>query len=154
MLDLLSIITVSSIIFIEISVLVFLYRNYITSWNVDKWRDKAEEEGFLVQLLEPVIVEVAEEVSSTIIEYFQNQLLSTQGALTRVSNNDVPPELYGVKLAEEALKGMGLKAPSAIMAIKLASQFAGLITDDSGPKEDISATPLKRGADLFASSEV
>jgi len=71
--DYVSIISIILLVFVEISVLVYLYRNYITTWNADKWEERARKEGWLSTMLEDVIMEVAEVVSTTVIERLKQE---------------------------------------------------------------------------------
>ena len=145
--DILSILSIVLLVGVEISVLVYLYRNYITSWNADKWEEKASAEGWLSTMLEDVIVEVAEMVSSTVIEKLKQEYMQSQGTLTRVSkaNSDNPISM-GLEVSEGILKSMGWKNPNVLMVAKLAQTLGGLISNDSEPKKGQS---LPVGKDLF-----
>ena len=41
----------------EIIVILALYRWILRDWIINKWEDKLREEGYLVEMLEPVIAE-------------------------------------------------------------------------------------------------
>ena len=145
--DIVSLVSIVLLVFVEISVLVFLYRNYITTWNADKWEERARKEGWLSSMLEDVILEVAEVVSTTVIERLKFEYTQAQGTLTRVSKSGNPDELsVGLEVAEQVLKGMGWKNPNVMMVAKLAQTLKGLISNDTGPKEGVS---LPIGRDLF-----
>ena len=146
--DIISVISIVFLVFVEISVLVYLYRNYITTWYAEKWKEKSEEEGWLVQVLEPVILETSEMVSTLILEALKQEYTRNMGTLTRVSKSgDQTPEHMGLDLAEQVLKGMGWKNPPVLMIAKLASTVGGMIKDDSGSQESVEALPT--GPDLF-----
>ena len=42
----------------EIIVILALYRWILRDWIINKWEDKLREEGYLVEILEPVIAEI------------------------------------------------------------------------------------------------
>ena len=145
--DITSIIGIAGLVLVEISVLVYLYRNYITGWNVSKWQERAEETGFLSDLLADPIVEVAEMVSASIIEQLKQEYLASQGTLTRVSKaSGDNPMAMGLEVSEGILKSMGWKNPNVLMVAKLAQTLGGLISNDSEPKKGQS---LPVGKDLF-----
>jgi hypothetical protein len=145
--DIVSVLSIVLLVGIEISVLVWLYRNYITSWNAEKWEQKSREEGWLSSMLEDVIVEVAEMVSSTVIEQLKQEYTRAQGTLTRVSKSgEDNPATMGLEVAESILKSMGWKNPNVLMVARLAQTLGGLISKDSSPQK-VESIPV--GADLF-----
>jgi len=145
--DYVSIISIILLVFIEISVLVYLYRNYITTWNADKWEERARKEGWLSSMLEDVILEVAEMVSTSVIERLKQEYMQSQGTLTRVSKaSGERPEHMGLEVAEGILKSMGWKNPNVLLVAKLAQTLKGLISNDSEPEK---GEPLPVGKDLF-----
>jgi len=145
--DIISVLSIVFLVGLEISVLVYLYRNYITSWNADKWEEKASREGWLSTMLEDVIVEVAEMVSSTVIEQLKQEYTRAQGTLTRVSKSgEDNPATMGLEVAESILKSMGWKNPNVLMVARLAQTLGGLISKDSSPQK-VESIPV--GADLF-----
>ncbi len=145
--DVVSILSIVLLVFIEISVLVWLYRNYITAWNAEKWEEKASKEGWLTTMLEDVIVEVAEMVSSSVIERIKQEYMQSQGTLTRVSKaSDGDPATMGLEVAEGILKSMGWKNPNVLMVARLAQTLGGLISKDSKPQK---GETLPVGSALF-----
>jgi hypothetical protein len=145
--DIVSVLSIVLLVGIEISVLVWLYRNYITSWNAEKWEQKSREEGWLSSMLEDVIVEVAEMVSTTVIEQLKQEYTRAQGTLTRVSKSgEDNPATMGLEVAESILKSMGWKNPNVLMVARLAQTLGGLISKDSSPQK-VESIPV--GADLF-----
>ena len=145
--DIVSVLSIVLLVGIEISVLVWLYRNYITSWNAEKWEHKSREEGWLSSMLEDVIVEVAEMVSTTVIEQLKQEYTRAQGTLTRVSKSgEDNPATMGLEVAESILKSMGWKNPNVLMVARLAQTLGGLISKDSSPQK-VESIPV--GADLF-----
>ena len=145
--DIVSVLSIVLLVGIEISVLVWLYRNYITSWNAEKWEQKSREEGWLSSMLEDVIVEVAEMVSTTVIEQLKQEYTRAQGTLTRVSKSgEDNPATMGLEVAESILKSMGWKNPNVLMVARLAQTLGGLISKDSSPQK-VESIPI--GTDLF-----
>ena len=145
--DFVSIFTILFLVFVEISVLVYLYRNYITTWNAEKWEQKARKEGWLATMLEDVIVEVAEMVSASVIEQLKFEYKQAQGTLTRISKSGETDELsMGLEVAESMLKSMGWKSPNVLLVAKLASTLKGMVSDINITEK---AGPLPTGKGLF-----
>ena len=146
--DIVSLFTIALVVLVELGVLVYLYRNYITTWNANKWELKARETGFLTELLEPVIMEVSEMVSTIVLEEINQRYLSATGVMQRVSKSgETSPELYGVKVADELLRSLNIKNPNALMVVKLAKELGGLVSDNQTQAEP---TTLPSGKDLVA----
>jgi len=145
--DVISAISILLLVFVEISVLVYLYRNYITTWNANKWEERARKEGWLNSMLAEPIMEVATLVSTSVIEQLKQEYMQSQGTLTRVSKaNSTDPMSMGLEVSENILKSMGWKNPNVLMVAKLAQTLGGLISNDSEPKKGQS---LPVGKDLF-----
>ena len=145
--DIVSILSIVLLVGVEISVLVYLYRNYITTWNANKWEEKARTEGWLSTMLEDVILEVAEVVSSTVIERLKFEYTQAQGTLTRVSKSgDSTPQDIGLQMAENILKSMGWKQPNVMLVTRLAATLGGMLKSEV-PKED---GALTLGQDLIS----
>jgi len=66
----------------EIAVLLGLYRFVLREWIVDTWEKKLKTEGYLIEILEPVIAEIE---NSTIqsLEEFKSSFIGTLGTMTR-----------------------------------------------------------------------
>jgi len=66
----------------EIAVLLGLYRFVLREWIVDTWEKKLKSEGYLIEILEPVISEIE---NSTIqsLEEFKSSFIGTLGTMTR-----------------------------------------------------------------------
>lgn len=145
--DIVSILSIVLLVGVEISVLVYLYRNYITTWNANKWEEKARKEGWLSAMLEDVILEVAEVVSSTVIERLKFEYTQAQGTLTRVAGSgDAAPQEVGLQMAENILKSMGWKSPNVMLVTRLAATLGGMLKSEV-PKED---EALSLGQDLIS----
>jgi len=65
----------------EIAVLLGLYRFVLREWIVDTWEKKLKTEGYLIEILEPVIAEIE---NSTIesLEEFKRSFIGTLGKMT------------------------------------------------------------------------
>jgi len=65
----------------EIAVLLGLYRFVLREWIVDTWEKKLKQEGYLIEILEPVIAEIE---TSTIesLEEFKRSFIGTLGKMT------------------------------------------------------------------------
>ena len=66
----------------EIAVLLGLYRFVLREWIVDTWEKKLKTEGYLIEILDPVITEIE---NSTIqsLEEFKSSFIGTLGTMTR-----------------------------------------------------------------------
>ena len=66
----------------EIIVILALYRWILRDWIVNKWEEKLKEEGYLIEILDPVITEIE---NSTIesLEEFKRSFIGTLGTMTR-----------------------------------------------------------------------
>ena len=66
----------------EILVILALYRWILRDWIVNKWEEKLKEEGYLIEILDPVITEIE---TSTIesLEEFKRSFIGTLGTMTR-----------------------------------------------------------------------
>ncbi len=95
MIDILTVLTAVGIVTLEICVIVVLYRKYITSWNAEKWQEKAKEDNFLTDILHPVIESITHATSDTVIERLKMEMLASQGTMARqvmADNNIESPE--------------------------------------------------------------
>ena len=50
---------------LEIGLLFFFYKFYFAEYNASKWRQKAEEDGFLTDILAPVITMVVDDTTDS-----------------------------------------------------------------------------------------
>ena len=66
----------------EIIVILGLYRWILRDWIVNKWEEKLREEGYLVDILDPVITEIETSTEETLKE-FQRSFIGTLGTMTR-----------------------------------------------------------------------
>ena len=154
MLDYYTIFAALGVVSLEIFVLVLLYRNYITSWNADKWSQKAREEGFLTDILAPVIESVTSATSDNVIEKLKYEMLSSQGTMARqvmADNNIESPEDMMVHVSDSLLKSIGYKNPNPLITMKLA-QGLGVLAEKTlknNNKSNGSTDNIKVGQDLF-----
>jgi len=65
----------------EIIVILALYRWILRDWIVNKWEDKLREEGYLVDILEPVIAEIENSTIESLLE-FKQSFIGTLGKMT------------------------------------------------------------------------
>lgn len=65
----------------EIAVILLLYRFILRNWIVDHWENKIREDGWLIEMLEPVIIEIENNTAEMLIE-FRQSFLGTLGKMT------------------------------------------------------------------------
>jgi len=58
-----------------------MYRFILRGWIIDKWEEKLKEDGWLVEMLEPVIIEIQNDTTETLIE-FRQSFIGTLGKMT------------------------------------------------------------------------
>jgi len=135
---------------LEILLLVFFYKFYLAELNANKWLEKARDEQFLLELLDPVIQETINGASDAVISRLKDEYTRSQGVLTRVSKggNEIDPASMGLKVSEDILKSMGWKNPNVLMVAKLASVLGGMVSQIE-PSESATAEILPIGRDLF-----
>ena len=142
--DIISILSIVLLVGIEISVLVYLYRNYITTWNANKWKKKQKQKAGWSTCWKNRYWKWTKMVSSTVIERLKQEYMQSQGTLTRVSKSGSPE--HGLEVAESILKSMGWKNPNVLLVANLARTLGGLVSTDSEPEKE---APLRLGKDLF-----
>lgn len=131
MIDFATVITAVSIITLEICLVVVLYRRYITSWNAEKWQEKAREDNFLLDILSPVISSITDSTSDTVIEKLKYEMLASQGTMARQimsENNIESPEDAMMHISDGLLKSIGYKNPNPLITMKLA-QGIGVLAE-------------------------
>lgn len=156
MIDFATVFTAVSIITLEICLVVVLYRRYITSWNAEKWQEKAREDNFLLDILSPVISTITDSTSDTVIEKLKYEMLASQGTMARQimsENNIESPEDALMHVSDGLLKSIGYKNPNPIITMKLA-QGIGVLAEKtlsqakSSPDDQIK---VKTGSELLQS---
>jgi len=65
----------------EIAVILGLYRWLLRDWIINKWEDKIREEGWLVEMLDPVIAEIETSTEESLM-HFQRSFIGTLGKMT------------------------------------------------------------------------
>lgn len=65
----------------EIIVILGLYRWILRDWIVNKWEEKLREEGYLVDILDPVITEIETSTEESLMN-FQRSFIGTLGKMT------------------------------------------------------------------------
>ena len=65
----------------EIIVILGLYRWVLRDWIVNKWEEKLREEGYLIEILDPVIAEIESSTEESLMN-FQRSFIGTLGKMT------------------------------------------------------------------------
>jgi len=65
----------------EILVILALYRWILRDWIVNKWEEKLKEEGYLIEILDPVITEIESSTQESLM-LFQRSFIGTLGKMT------------------------------------------------------------------------
>ena len=65
----------------EIATLLLLYRFVLREWIVDTWEKKLKSEGYLIDILEPVIAEIENSTEESLMN-FQRSFIGTLGKMT------------------------------------------------------------------------
>ena len=65
----------------EILVILALYRWILREWIINKWEEKLKEEGYLIEILEPVIAEIETSTEESLMN-FQRSFIGTLGKMT------------------------------------------------------------------------
>ena len=156
MIDFATVFTAVGIITLELVIIVVLYRKYITSWNAEKWQEKAREDNFLTDILSPVIESITNSTSDTVIEKLKYEMLASQGTMARqiMSDNNIEsPEDAMMHVSQGLLKSIGYKNPNPLITMKLA-QGIGVLAEKtlsqakSSPDAQIE---VKTGSELLNS---
>jgi hypothetical protein len=156
MIDYLTVLTAVGFVTLELCIIVVLYRRYITSWNAEKWQEKAREDNFLLDILSPVITSITDTTSEQVIERIKYELLASQGTMARqvMSDQNIEsPEEMMMALSDGLLKSIGYKNPNPLITMKLA-QGIGVIGTKvlNQPNQSPDATDqVKTGSELLQS---
>ena len=65
----------------EIAVILGLYRWVLRDWIINKWEEKLREEGYLIEILDPVITEIESSTEESLMN-FQRSFIGTLGKMT------------------------------------------------------------------------
>ena len=84
---------------LEIVLILGLYRWIIRDWIIDTWEAKIDEEGWLVEKLEPVINEIEDRTHDK-LQAFQDSFFGSIGAMTAKAQNLDP--MTGIRKAAKA----------------------------------------------------
>ena len=156
MIDFATVFTAVGIITLELVIIVVLYRKYITSWNAEKWQEKAREDNFLTDILRPVIESITASTSDTVIEKLKYEMLASQGTMARqiMSDNNIEsPEDALMHVSDGLLKSIGYKNPNPLITMKLA-QGIGVLAEKTLSKAKSSPDDqekVKTGLELLQS---
>jgi len=129
----------------EIGLLFYFYKYYFAEYNANKWVEKAKEENFLVEILDPVIETISVDVADTMMERIRNDLLSNQGSLTRLNQNPENENEMGLMLAQKVLNEMGMKKVNPIMALRMANGLKNILKKPSSNNEPNESENLIKG---------
>ena len=66
----------------EIATILLLYRFVLREWIVDTWETKLRQEGYLIEILEPVIAEIETSTEESLAT-FQRSFIGTLSTMTR-----------------------------------------------------------------------
>ena len=143
------------IIPIEIALLFVFYKYYFAEYNAKRWKAKAEEEGFMAELLSPVIELVTDNVSSNVLNALKYEFLSGQGTLSRqvmAGMDDTNPQEALMGISESLLKSMNYKNPNPLITMKLAQGLGtiiGNLTQENQESNGAQPASLDAGIDLI-----
>lgn len=135
------------IIPLEIGLLFLFYKYYFAEMNATKWLSKAKQEGFLVELLDPVIETICLDTSETMMVRIKNEILSQQGTITRANMNPENESEIGLMMAQKVLETAGLKKVSPILALRVAQGLKKIVkkpelTDEYETGENLLESPI------------
>ena len=65
----------------EIAIILILYRFVLREWIVDTWEKKLKTEGYLIEILDPVIAEIETSTEESLM-HFQRSFIGTLGKMT------------------------------------------------------------------------
>jgi len=130
---------------VEICLLFFFYKYYFAEYNSRKWIEIAQKENFLVEILEPVIDTICVDVSDTMMNRIQNELLQNQGTLTRSNINPENESEIGLMMATKVLNELGLKKVNPILALRTANGLKNLLKKPSQNNEPNESENLIKG---------
>lgn len=84
---------------LEIVLILGLYRWIIRDWIIDTWEAKIDEEGWLVEKLDPVINEIEDRTHDK-LQAFQDSFFGSIGAMTQKAQKLDP--MNGIRKAAKA----------------------------------------------------
>ena len=73
----------------EIAIILILYRFILREWIVDTWEKKLKSEGYLIDILEPVIAEIENSTEESLMN-FQRSFIGTLGKMTSEAKKLAP----------------------------------------------------------------
>ena len=140
---------------VEIGLLFFFYKFYFSEYNARRWKEKAEEDGFLTDILSPVIDAVVSDTTDAVLEKMKYEMLSAQGTMTKqimASENIENPEDMMVHLSNSLLQSIGYRKPHPIITMKLA-QGIGSVANKvlQNQQTDETTESIKTGHELLNS---
>jgi hypothetical protein len=143
-------------LFVEVMLLLCLYRYLLRQWIFDHWEEKVQEDDG--EWLKEILYPVTDEVISKILEYapdliikkVKHEILASQGTLTRVANAEPENEMEaGLGIAESILMQMGWKRPNALLVAKMAGVLGNMMGTQEKEEAKSAPAPLPLGDDLI-----
>jgi len=139
------------LIIVEVIIILGLYRFYIANLNAEKWEERAREDGWLVDILSPVVLETATLVSASVLEALEVKYRQSQGVLARVAGkNPANAQEFGLATAEEFLKAMNFKNPGILMVARAAGALSQLIPPEDGADAQNESSIFESESDLYS----
>ena len=129
----------------EILLLLYFYKYYFAEYNAKRWVEKAQQENFLIEILDPVIETISVDVSDTMMNRIQNELLQNQGSLTRSNTIPENENEIGLMMATKVLNELGLKKVNPILALRTANGIKNMLKKPSQNNEPNESENLIKG---------
>jgi len=118
----------------EVGILLCLYRFVLRQWIFDHYytqftgNDSKLLREILLPITDTIYDDISDNIPDLIITKVKQELLASQGTVTRVANaspsNDAEA---GLGVAEEILKGLGWRSPNALLVAKLAGVLGNML---------------------------
>jgi hypothetical protein len=144
-------------LFVEILIILLLYRFVLRRWIIEHWEEKIQEDegNWLIDILSPAINNITDTIldnaPDAILSTLKNEMLSNTGTMTRVSKANPDNEMeVGLEMAEHFLQELGLKKPGVIMTLRAGQGILNLYKNkvsNNATDEDVSHFPT--GSELF-----
>jgi hypothetical protein len=114
---------------LEIALILGLYRWIIRDWIIDTWEAKIDEEGWLVEKLDPVINEIEDRTHDK-LQAFQDSFFGSIGAMTQKAQKLDP--MNGIRKAAKAGDWTSMLVEYAANKANLGSLIASQQADNDG----------------------
>jgi hypothetical protein len=114
---------------LEIALILGLYRWIIRDWIIDTWEAKIDEEGWLIEKLDPVINEIEDRTHDK-LQAFQDSFFGSIGAMTQKAQKLDP--MNGIRKAAKAGDWTSMLVEYAANKANLGSLIASQQADNDG----------------------